>query len=156
MSPSEVPPLSFRRISTTRIRAPRMTGFPSIQRTWSGRGAAGCTQKGSTAWTSILATTTPVRSGTRTRGAGEAAAAPATTIATTTGNTPALGRATAMTTTRGRSDVVPETTGKRQPSTDAITIPAGPVEIAAIENAIARFTAMTARSGLHLRLACQP
>jgi hypothetical protein len=36
-SPSEVSPLSVRRISATGIRVPRMTGFPSMQRTWRGR-----------------------------------------------------------------------------------------------------------------------
>ena len=42
--------------------------------------------------------------------------------------------------TRGRSDVVPETTGKGQTGIEAtaITIPAGPTETATIENAIAR------------------
>ena len=42
--------------------------------------------------------------------------------------------------TRGRSDVVPETTGKGQTGIEAtaITIPAGPTEIATIENAIQR------------------
>lgn len=45
-----------------------------------------------------------------------------------------------MMATRGRSDVALETTGKDQTDTDriAITIPAGPTEIATIENAIAR------------------
>jgi hypothetical protein len=45
-----------------------------------------------------------------------------------------------MTMTRGRLDVDLETTGKGQTDTDriAITIPAGPTEIATIENAIAR------------------
>ena len=64
-------------------------------------------------WT--LATTTPVtRSGTPIRRAAEAAVAPATTSATTTGDNPTLGGATAMMVTRGRSDAAPETTGKGQ------------------------------------------
>lgn len=90
---------------------------------------------------STLATTTrETTSGTRGRGAAEPAAAPATTNAITTADNPMLGRAIAMTMTRGRSDVVLETTGKGQTSTDgiAITIPDGPIEIATIENAIAR------------------
>ena len=91
---------------------------------------------------STLATTTPVtRSGTPTRRAVEAAAAPATTIAITPGDNRTLGHATAMMVTSGRADEAPETTGKGQTDTDriAITIPAGPTEIATIENAIARF-----------------
>jgi hypothetical protein len=70
----------------------------------------------------------------------EAAAAPAIAIVMTTGANLRSARAIAMTTMRGRSDVVLETTGKGQPSTDgiAITIPAGPTEIATIENAIQR------------------
>ena len=82
-------------------------------------------------WT--LATTTPVtRSGTLTRGAVEAAAVPPTTIAITTGDNRTLGRATAMLTTRVRSDEAPETTGKGRTSRDetAITIPAGPTATA--------------------------
>jgi hypothetical protein len=70
----------------------------------------------------------------------EAAAAPATTIAITTGDNRTLGRATAMMATSGRSDEAPETTGKGQTGTDGIatTIRAGPTETATIENAIAR------------------
>jgi hypothetical protein len=49
--------------------------------------------------------------------------APATASAITTGDIPTRGRATAMTMIRGRSDVVLETTGKGQTSTDAIAIP---------------------------------
>jgi hypothetical protein len=75
-----------------------------------------------------------------TRRAVEAAVAPATTIAITTGDYRALERATAMMATSGRSDEASETTAKRQTRRDesAITILAGPAEIATIENAIAR------------------
>ena len=58
----------------------------------------------------------------------------------TTGANTRRAPAIAMTMMRGRSDLVLETTGKGQTATDriAITIPAGPTEIATIENAIAR------------------
>jgi hypothetical protein len=70
----------------------------------------------------------------------EAAAAPATTIAITTGGNRTLGLATATMATRGRSDAALETTVKGQTSTDAIatTILDGPTAIATVENAIAR------------------
>src|SRR4029450_7640259 len=90
-------------------------------------------------WT--LATTTPVtRSVTPTHRAVEAGAAPATTIAITTGDNRTLERATAMMATSGRPDEAPETTGKGQTGIEAsaITIPAGRTEIATIENVIAR------------------
>jgi hypothetical protein len=69
----------------------------------------------------------------------EAAAAPATTIAITTGANLRRARAIAKTMMRGRLDAVLETTGKGQTGTDriAITIPAGPTGIATIENATA-------------------
>jgi hypothetical protein len=90
-------------------------------------------------WT--LATTTPVtRSGTPIRRAVEAAAAPATTIAITTGDNRTLGRATAMMATSGRSDEAPEPTGKGQTwrGETAITIPAGPTATATRATAIPR------------------
>jgi hypothetical protein len=68
----------------------------------------------------------------------ETAAAPATTIAITTGDNRTLGRATVMMVTCGLSDAVLEPTGKAQTDTDRIAIPAGPTEIATIENAIGR------------------
>jgi hypothetical protein len=75
------------------------------------------------------------RSGTPTRRAVEAAAAPATTITITTGDNRTLGRATATVPTCGRSDAAPETTGKGQTDTHriAITIPAGPIGRGAVE-----------------------
>jgi hypothetical protein len=70
----------------------------------------------------------------------EAAAAPATTIAITTGDNRTLGRVTPMMATSGRSDEAPETTGKGQTRRDetAIATPAGTTATATIESAIAR------------------
>jgi hypothetical protein len=61
-------------------------------------------------------------------------------IAITTGDNRTLERATAMLATSGRSDAALATTDKGQTGTEgiAIPIPAGPIEIATIENAIAR------------------
>jgi hypothetical protein len=88
---------------------------------------------------STLATTTPAtRSDTPTRRTVEAVAAPATTIAITTGASLGHAHETAITMTHLRSDAGLEKTGKGQTDTDrmAITIPAGPTEIATIETAI--------------------
>jgi hypothetical protein len=92
-------------------------------------------------WISILVTSIrETTSGIPRRRVVEAAAAPAIAIVMTTGANLRRARAIAMTMTRGRLDVVLETTSKGQTDTDriAITIPAGPTEIATIENAIAR------------------
>ena len=96
---------------------------------------------GGWAWISTRVTTIrETTSGIRTLQVAAAAAAPAIAIVMTTGAKLRRGPAIAMTMTRGRSDAVLETTGKGQTDTDriAITIPAGPTEIATIENAIAR------------------
>jgi hypothetical protein len=70
----------------------------------------------------------------------EAAAAPGTSIAVTTGANPEHGRATAMTMVRGRLGAVRVTSDKDRMSTAGTAIPirAGPSATATVKSAIAR------------------